>query len=207
MFDPETGDKVAGVVLCHIGAPEQAERELEPLLGFGSPAQVQVGPMPYTAVNAMLDESAPPGVLNYWKTSFLKELSDEAIDTMVDRFASSPSPMNFALLEHFHGEVARVPVVATAAPHREVGYNFILPSGWVDPADSEANIAWTREAFAAMEPHFAGRRYVNYLDDDDIAAEPTREAFGPNYDRLVQVKNAYDPTNFFRHNLNIRPTA
>jgi FAD/FMN-containing dehydrogenase len=208
MFAPDgSGQKLAGLVLCHIGPPEQAQKDIEPLLKFGSPVMVELGPIPYAAVNAMLDDAAPPGVLNYWKTSFLKELSDDAIDTLVDSFATTPSPMNFALLEHFHGEVTRVPVDATAAPHRETGYNFVVPSAWTDPAESDENIAWTREIFAAMQPFLAPRRYVNYLDDDDIAANPTREAFGPNYDRLVEVKNTYDPANFFRHNLNVRPTA
>jgi FAD/FMN-containing dehydrogenase len=208
LFAPDgSGQKVAAVVVCHIGAPEQAERDLQPLLTFGSPADVQVGPMPYAAVNAMLDESAPTGVLNYWKSSFLTELSDAAIDTLVESFAVSPSPLNLALLEHFHGAVARVPVDATAAPHREPGYNLVMPSAWIDPADTDANVAWTREAFSAMEPFLAKRRYVNYLDDDDIAAEPTRAAFGPNYDRLIRVKSAYDPANVFRHNLNIVPAV
>ncbi|MBD0348685.1 MAG: FAD-binding oxidoreductase [Thermoleophilia bacterium] len=206
LFAPDgSGEQVAGVVLCHVGPPEQAQKDIEPLLKFGSPVMVQVGPMPYSAVNAMLDEAAPPGVLNYWKSSFLQELSDDAIDIMVESFVDTPSPMNFVLLEHFHGQVARVPVDATASPYRETGYNFIIPSAWTDPADTEANVAWTRETFAAVEPFLAKRRYVNYLDDDDLAARPTREAFGPNYDRLVEVKSRYDPTNFFRHNLNITP--
>jgi FAD/FMN-containing dehydrogenase len=206
MFAPdESGQKLAAIALCHIGPQEQAQKDVEPLLKFGSPVMVQLGPMPYSAVNAMLDEAAPPGLLNYWKTSFLSELSDDAIDTFVAGFDNTPSPLNFAMFEHFHGEVARVPVEATASPHRETGYNLIVPSGWTDPADTDKNIAWTREFIAAMGPYLAGRQYVNYLDDDDIAASPTREAFGPNYDRLVEVKKAYDPTNFFHHNLNIRP--
>jgi FAD/FMN-containing dehydrogenase len=206
MFAPDgSGQKVAGVVLCHVGPPEQAQKDIEPLLKFGSPFMVQVGPMPYSAVNSMLDEASPHGILNYWKSSFLDELSDDAIDTVIAQFEATPSELNFALIEHFHGQVARIPVEATAAPHRHTGYNFILPSAWTDPGDSDANIAWTREAFAAMGPFLAKRRYVNYLDDDDIAADPTRQAFGPNYDRLVRVKNEYDPTNFFRHNLNIKP--
>jgi FAD/FMN-containing dehydrogenase len=207
MFAPdESGQKLAGIALCHIGPQEQAQKDIEPLLKFGTPVMVQVGPMPYAAVNTMLDEAAPPGLLNYWKASFLSELSDDAIDTIVDHFDTTPSPLNFAMLEHFHGEVARVPVDATATPHRETSYNFLVPSGWTDPADTEKNVAWTREIFAAMGPYLAARRYVNYLDDDDVAANPTREAFGPNYDRLVEVKNTYDPTNFFHYNLNIRPS-
>jgi FAD/FMN-containing dehydrogenase len=206
MFAPDgSGQKLAGVALCHIGPQEQAQKDIEPLLKFGTPAMVQLGPMPYAAVNAMLDEAAPPGLLNYWKTSFLRELTDDAIDTIVDHFDNTPSPLNFAMLEHFHGEVTRVPVEATATPHRQAGYNFVVPSGWTDPAENDANIAWTREIFAAMGPYLAGRQYLNYLDEDDIAANPTREAFGPNYDRLVEAKKKYDPTNFFHHNLNIRP--
>ena len=202
-----SGHKLSGLVLCHIGPPDEAERDLRPLLEFGSPLMTEVGPMPYAAVNSMLDAGYPAGSLNYWKSSFLRELSDGAIDTMVDRFASAPSPMSGFLLEHFHGAVTRVPADATAFPHREPGYNFAATSVWMDPATTDENISWTRDAFTALQPFFAARRYVNYLSADDIGDEPTRAAYGPNYDRLVEVKNAYDPSNVFRLNLNVRPTT
>jgi hypothetical protein len=202
-----SGQQLCALLVCHVGSREQAEKDLEPLLTFGSPVDVQVGPIPYSAVNAMLDEGFPPGQLNYWKASFLKELSDEAIETCVTHFTDCPSPLTIIAIENHHGAVTRVPVDATAVRHRETSYNLGVFSVWLDPEETDRNMAWTRETFAALEPHFAGRRYVNYLDEDDIAADPTRDAFGPNYERLVQVKNTYDPTNFFRHNVNVRPTA
>ncbi len=200
-----SGAKLAVFLVCHIGRPEQAEKDLEPLLGFGSPLDVQVGPMPYTAVNSMLDEGFPKGALNYWKANFLNELSDSAIDTAVERFASCPSPMSGLVVEHFHGEVSRVPVDATAVPHREPGYNLVLASVWMDPAATEENIAWTRDTFATLRPFFADRRYVNYLADDETGEATLRAAYGPNTDRLVELKRRYDPTNLFHLNQNITP--
>jgi FAD/FMN-containing dehydrogenase len=200
-----SGVKVAGSIVCHVGQPEAAEKELAPLLGFGSPIDVQVGPMPYTVLNTVLDAQYPKGSLNYWKSSFMTELSDEAIDTAVERFAACPSPMTANVIEHFHGAVSRVPVGATPVPHRQPGYNYLVTSVWTDPATTDDNVAWTRETFAAMGPFLAGRRYVNYLSADDAAEDPVRAAYGPNYDRLVELKRTYDPENLFRSNFNIPP--
>jgi len=200
-----SGMKVAGVVVCHIGPFEQAEKDLEPVRSFGSPLDVQIGPMPYSVLNTLFDDGYPKGALNYWKSSFLSELSDAAIDTIVEQFATAPSTMTAWAIEHFHGEVTRVPVDATAIQHREPGYNSILTSVWLDPATTEENIAWTRTAHAAMAPFFAERRYVNYLDEDDAGDAVARAAYGPNYDRLVELKTKYDPENLFRLNSNIKP--
>jgi len=200
-----SGAPLCGLVLCHLGPHDEAEKELAPLLAFGSPLDVQVGPMPYTVVNTLFDPSFPEGALNYWKSSFLRELSDAAIDTMVSQFAVSPSPMTNMVLEPVHGQVTRVPVDATAVPHREPSYNFVITAVWTDPAATEENVAWTREAFAAMGPFFTGRRYVNYLPDDEPAEDAVRASYGPNYDRLVELKTTYDPGNLFHMNQNIRP--
>lgn len=199
-----SGARLAAVLVGHFGPAEEAQRALEPLLSFGSPLDVQVGPMPYTALNAMIDDGFGPGSLNYWKSTFVKGLPDEAVDLMVERFAACPSPMSAMVIEEFHGAVTRVPVEAMAVPHREQGYNIVIPSVWADPGATDENIAWTRETFAALQPYAAGRRYVNYLgsDEDD---EAVRAAFGPNYDRLAQLKRRYDPENLFRLNQNIRP--
>ena len=201
-----SGTKLALVVACHIGSPEQAEEDLLPLREFGSPVMVELGPLPYTVLNSLLDGGYPTGSLNYWKSGFLNGLTDEAIDELLARFAACPSPMTAALLEHFHGEVTRVPVDATAVPHREPGYNFAITSVWNDPAATGENVAWTKETFAAMQPYLEGRRYLNYFSEDDVGDDPVRAAYGPNYERLVELKAKYDPANLFHLNANVPPS-
>ena len=112
--------------------------------------------MPYPVMNTLLDGAYPKGALNYWLSSFTTGLPDALIDAMVERFASVPSPMTAILLEHFHGAVTRVGPTDTAVPHRDEGWNLLLPSEWMDPADTEANIAWTKDTFAALSEHFSG---------------------------------------------------
>ena len=102
------------------------------------------------------------------------------------------------------GRRARIDVSDAAVPHREEGWNLLLPSVWSDPADTEKNIAWTKDTYAALSEHFAGRRWLNYLGDDQ-GDDAVRAAYGPNYDRLVEAKRKYDPDNVFHHNHNIKP--
>ena len=199
-----SGVKLGALVVFHTGSPEEAERELEPFKTWGSPLAVDVGPMPYPVMNTILDAGYPSGSLNYWLSSFTRGLPDELIEVAVERFATVASPMTAILLEHFHGAVTRVGVTATAVPHRERGWNLLIPAVWVDAADTEANIAWTRETFAALRPHLGSGRWLNYLGDDQ-ADDAIRAAYGPNYDRLVEVKRRYDPENVFHLNHNIAP--
>jgi FAD/FMN-containing dehydrogenase len=199
-----SGTKLAALVVFHSGDPAEADRELEPFRAWGSPLMVDVGRMPYPVMNTILDAAFPPGALNYWLSSFTRGLPDPLIDASVERFASVPSPMSSILFEHFHGAVTRIAPTATAVPHRERGWNIFIPSQWTDPAQTEANVQWTREAFAALRPHFSGRRWLNYLGDDQ-ADDAIRAAYGPNYGRLVEVKRRYDPENVFHLNHNIVP--
>lgn len=201
-----SGVPIAAVAVCHSGDRASAEIDLKPLLDFGTPLISQVGPMPYPAINEMFDEAYPAGSLNYWKSSFIGELSDDTIDTMIGSFESCPSAMTGLALEHFHGAATRVGVAETAAPHREQGYDYLLTSVWTDPSTSDENIAWTRARYAEMEPHFIERRYVNYLSGDD-AETAGRAVYGANYDRLTEIKSRYDPDNVFHLNQNIRPHA
>jgi FAD/FMN-containing dehydrogenase len=200
-----SGAKLALVLACHSGSPEQAEEDLRPLREFGSPVLIELGPLPYTVMNTLLDAAFPVGSLNYWKSGFLSGLPNEALDAILERFALCPSPMSAIFAEHFHGAVTRVPVDATAVPHRTPGYNFLASSVWTDPGATDENVAWTRDLFAAMEPFLVGRRYLNYFSEDDVGDDPVRAAYGPNYDRLVELKTAYDPTNLFRLNANVVP--
>src|SRR3954453_21346049 len=143
-----SGTKLAALVVFHAGVPEAAERELAPFKAFGSPLMAEVGPMPYPVMNTLLDGGFPKGALNYWLSSFTQGLPDALIDTAVERFAAVPSPMSAILLEHFHGAVTRVRPNETAVPHRDAGWNLLIPSVWTDPAGTHANIRWTREPFA-----------------------------------------------------------
>ena len=199
-----SGAELAALVAFHAGDPEAAERELAPFKGFGSPLMVEVGAMPYPAMNTLLDAGFPAGALNYWLSSFTRGLPDALIDTAVERFATVPSAMTSILFEHFHGAVTRVGASETAVPHRDPGWNLVVPSLWTDPAQTDTNIRWTRETFAALRPHFATRRWLNYLGDDQ-GDEAIRAAYGPNYERLRDVKRRYDPDNVFHLNHNIAP--
>ena len=197
---------LVALLLCHAGPRERAEQEVRPLLEFGSPAVTEVGPMPYPVINTMLDDGFPRGTLNYWKSTFVRGITDGLIDTMVDKFAACPSPMSGIILEHFHGEVTRIGRQDTAVPHRAPGYNLLITSQWIDPATTDANIAWARDTFAALEPERAEGRWLNYFGDDE-EANALDAAFGPNHARLTDVKRRYDPDNVFHLNQNIAPAA
>ena len=201
-----SGTKLAAIVLCHCGPLADGEKAVQPIKAFGTPAVDAIGPMPYAAMNAMLDAAYPAGALNYWKSNFLGALSDDAIRTMIDCFAKCPTPMGQMLLENFHGAVTRVDPTATAFPHRTPGYNFLVLGEWMDRAQNDICIKWARDSYAAMQPFMGGGRYVNYIGDDE-QGDAVMTAYGPNYYRLQQVKAAYDPENFFRMNQNIPPRS
>jgi FAD/FMN-containing dehydrogenase len=167
-----------------------------------------IGPMSYCQINAMLDADYPRGALNYWKSSFLAELSDGAIEAMIDCFAKCPSSMRGCgvVLEHVHGAATRVAVEDTPFPHRRGGYSLLVLSQWTNPADSDRCVAWARESFAAVEPFRAAGGYVNYLDHDETG-DRVAAAYGSNYQRLRQLKTKYDPDNVFHMNQNVRPLA
>ena len=200
-----SGVKLAAMIVFHAGDEEQAEADLAPFKSWGSPVVVDVGRMPYQVMNTLLDDGFPAGALNYWLSSFAQTFSDGLIDQMVERFASVPSPMSAIIMEHFHGAVTRVGVTDTAVPHRQEGWNIFIPSVWTDPAATDENVAWTRETHRAFGPHLEERRWLNYLGDDQ-GGDAVQAAYGPNYQRLVELKRRYDPENVFHHNHNIDPS-
>ncbi len=198
-----SGAKLAAMVVFHTGSPAEADRDLAPFKAWGPPVVVDVGAMPYPVMNTLLDGEFPEGRLSYWLSSFTSGLSDGLIDAACERFESIPSPSGI-LFEHFHGAVCRVGVTDTAVPHRAEGWNLVLPTGWDDPAQTDANVQWTRDTHAALGEYLDDRRWLNYLADDQ-GDDAIRNAYGPNYDRLVELKRRYDPDNVFRHNHNIVP--
>lgn len=201
--DPAT--MLSALIVCHVGQRQEAERDLGMLDAFGSPVRSHLGPIRYRTVNSMLDRVYPWGSLNYWKSAFLEQLSDEAIDVIAAQFSRCPSTKTSVLIERFHGAATRVPVDATAFPHRSAGYNLLITSVWTDPSQSADNIAWTRSTFEAMHPFLGEGRYANYLGQDDTEEAVARAAYGPNYERLQRLKAVYDPANVFHLNVNVRP--
>jgi hypothetical protein len=204
------GTPVVGIVVCYNGPVAEGERVLKPLRAFGSLLIDQIAPMPYTAAQKLIDGFYPPGLQNYWKSSFLKEISGEAIDTTVAYCSKRPSPMCHGLIEHqLGGAVSRVDREATAFNHRDVQYSFTSIGLCTAPAEAESCTRWAREFWRAMQPYSTGGVYVNYLGQEaDEGSERIKAAYGPDkYQRLTALKNKYDPTNLFRLNQNIRPTA
>ena len=182
---------------------DEGERLLRPLRQFGPPIADLVSRMPYTAMQQMLDAAAPFGQRSYWKSGFLRDLPDEAVDTFA-RFAEGcTSPRTLAILEHAHGAATRVSPEATAFTMRSEGFDLVLISLWTDAAEDARHIEWTRAFYSAMQAWSAGAVYVNGMDQDESARVP--EAYGRNYARLCDLKAKYDPENRFRRNQNIAP--
>ena len=183
----------------------EGERVIAPLRKFGSPFADLVSSMPYPAMQQMMDAAAPPGLRSYWKSRFLRDLPDAAIDTFVQFAESRSSARSALILEHSHGAVSRVAENATAFPARTNPFDLVLISLWDRAEEDALHIDWTRRFHSSMQPWSGGSVYVNSLDQDDGAR--VHEAYGRNYGRLSEVKAVYDPGNRFRRNQNIQPRA
>jgi len=200
------GAPVAAIVASYIGDISAGEKALAPVRRFGSPLADTIGPTSYVALNSMLDAAVPyGGVQRYWKSSFLKELGDELLDIFVARSANLLSPMSMVLFYHMHGAATRVDRNDTAFGLRQDQWDYDVISQWTDPAETAQHVQWTRDFWNAVEPFATGEVYVNHLDAEE--ATRIRAAYGGHYDRLVALKNKYDPTNLFRLNQNIHPTV
>jgi len=197
-------ESIVGIGGVWVGPLEAGEQALRPLREFGPPAADIYQPMPYSAAQTMADFLWTRGTYNYWKSNFLKSLSDQAIDTILEFYAKAPSSRTVVVLEHDgDGAFSRVAEDATAFGHRNWPYNIVVTTAWTEAADTDANIRWTREFWDSMRPFLADAAYVNYLGDVD--EEGVRAAYGQKYQRLAELKARYDPTNFFHMNQNIRP--
>jgi FAD/FMN-containing dehydrogenase len=211
----EDGQTLLGITYCWAGTPDDAARALIPLRECGHLVEDESEVMDYLALQGVIDERFPEGRQHYWKSNFVRQLSDEAIEVMLHFAATRPSPGAIhsaagasrcsIALQHVHGAAARVDPAATAFAHRGDRFDYLLLSQWTDPADAERHIAWTREFFAAMRPHVERAVYVNGLEDE--GEERVREAYGANFPRLAAIKAIYDPSNLFRANQNIRPAT
>jgi FAD/FMN-containing dehydrogenase len=163
-----------------------------------------VQPMPYVAHQSSLDEGFPAGLQVYWRSDFIQQLTDDAIDILIEHYSRITSPLSALLLEQFGGAVKRVGKDETAFVQRDADFNLAIISRWTDPAEADRHIAWARDVHSAIKPYTSGT-YVNYLGEE--GEDRVRAAYGAEvYDKLVAVKNEYDPTNLFRSNQNIKPT-
>lgn len=190
--------------VCYAGPIADGEEALRPLREFGNPLLDAVQPMPYTALQTSFDEAQEPGNRWYLKSLFCDEVSDALIDAVVERVDPLSGPLTFVWFEPMGGAIQRVEPGATAYPHRKAGHTFAVASGWLAPAEDEQHIGWARELFEAVKPYGRGV-YVNYLDRDE--GERIRAAYADNYDRLVELKQKWDPDNLFRLNQNIPPST
>jgi len=203
------GAAVVGIVLCYTGPLAEGERLVKPLRAFGPPLMDGIGAIPYTAAQQLIDGFYPAGLQNYWKSSFLKEVSDDVIEIMVDYCSKRPTPICHGLIEHqLGGAVSRADRQATAFVHRDVEYSFMALGVCADPAEAPKCVSWAREFWGAMQPCSTGSVYVNYLGREaDEGPERIKAAYGPEkYARLLALKKKYDPTNLFRLNQNIKPS-
>jgi FAD/FMN-containing dehydrogenase len=203
---PVRGQPVVGVVVVYAGPVEEGQEVLRPLLEFGPPGVAMVEPMPYVAVQRMINEGNPSGMQNYWTADFLADLPDEAVDVLVEHATKPVSPLTQVILIPSGGATARVDAQATAFGQRGAPWNVHFLSLWPDPAEDERNIAWTRAISTAMKPWTTGQVYVNFIGDEGRSR--LEAAFGSeNFARLQALKAKWDPENLFRHNQNIPPAA
>jgi FAD/FMN-containing dehydrogenase len=196
--------KMCGVVWAYLGPTAKGEETFRPIRAFKRAALDLVGPLPHPALQGMFDALYPPGLQWYWRADFVKELSDDAIAQHI-RFANAlPSMHSTMHLYPINGAASRVEKNATAWSYRDATWAQVMVGVDPDPANNDKIIAWTKSYYDALHPFSAGGAYVNFLMDE--GEERVKATYGTNYERLVAIKNKYDPGNLFRVNQNIRPT-
>lgn len=200
------GNKAVVLLIVYNGPIDEGERALRPLRALTTPLSDEVGPMPYTAVQSIAENFNPPGLRNYWKTSFVKELNEDTIATMLDFYEKVPAPLSHTIFYRMGGAVNRIRSEETAVAYRGAQHAFLIVGMWDDPAEDNENTRWVRDHWHAMQPYSSEGLYMNY--EADITDQKVHAAYGPEkYDKLLSLKKKYDPENLFRLNQNIKPTA
>jgi FAD/FMN-containing dehydrogenase len=199
------GKGILVLAICYLGDPEKGQRAIAPLRTLGKPVGEHLGVQPLTAWQQAFDPLLAPGARNYWKSNNFRELSDGAIGSLLEFAGKLPSPDCELAFAQLGGQINRVAPDATAYAHRDVKYVLNVHGRWQEARDDQKCIAWARALFNATTPYATGGVYVNFLTGEET--DRIRGAYGPNYDRMVQLKKKYDPTNLFALNQNIKPTA
>lgn len=190
-------------VCCWAGKPEDAGAAFEPIRKCAPVVAEMVAPMPYPTLNGMFDPLLPSGLQHYWKADFATELTDGAIEAHLSHGPKVPAVSATMHIYPINGACGRVPSDATAFAYRDAKFATVIAGMWPDAADNEKNIQWVKDYYRAIHPHSAGGGYVNFMAGDD--QDRIRENYKGNYDRLVSIKQKYDPGNLFRINQNIKP--
>jgi FAD/FMN-containing dehydrogenase len=185
------------------GDMDAAKPLVEPLRAIGKPIADVVGPHPYAGWQQAFDPLLTPGARNYWKSHNFPALDDGALDSIVEYSGRLPSDQTEIFVARMGGAMNRKPADATAYPHRDVEYLMNVHTRWEDPGEDEGCVAWAREFFDTMARYATGSVYVNFMPTDETGR--VKAAYGPNYDRLAELKKRYDPDNFFHLNQNIAP--
>lgn len=199
------GKPVAGLVLCHTGSLEQAQRELAPLKGWGKPIADTVIEKNYAEQQRFLDATQPSGRHYYWKSIWISSLLDELIGEFLERAQHFPSPFSGMSIFQVNGRIGELPEEETAVGNRNAVYELGFKAAW-DGGPAEPNIMWAREGWKAVKRFSTGGTYVNFLSEDEIQ-DRLVEAYRGNLKRLTSLKAKWDPTNFFRMNHNVKPNA
>ncbi len=204
-FLPEAvhGKEVAVLAVFYAGAPEDAERLIAPLRDFGTPYGEHIGVQPYVEWQQAFDPLLTPGARNYWKSHNFTELKDEALDIMIDFVHRLPGPQCEIFIGMVGGAANRVAANAMAYGHRDARFVLNVHARWDDLAQDNTCIAWARDFFKASAPYASAGVYINFMTEEE--GERVKAAYGPNYERLVQLKRQYDPENLFHLNQNISP--
>jgi FAD binding domain/Berberine and berberine like len=200
-----SGEPTLSVTACWSGPIEDADRALRPLRALGSVQADTIAVLPYVALQSAPDASFPRGRRHFWKSGYLRHITDGVLDTLLEHLPGMPSPFTGIGMQQMHGAASRVPTSETAFAHRADQHDLLILSQWTDPADTERNIDWTRALFQALQPHLEDAVYVNNLGVE--GPDRVRAAYGANHPRLARVKQAHDPTNVFRLNHNIAPNG
>lgn len=202
------GTPAVAIAVCYNGPLSAGEKAIRPLRALGTPLDDQIVPMPYVAVQHMVDNATPEGNQYYEKTHLMRDIPLGAIEVLLEHFHTAPSPLSLPLFQQLGNAANRVAPGATAFGHRDARYNLVLIADWTDPRATEVNVTWTRELWEALRPYATGGVYVNNIGREaDGDGALIRAAYGANYERLAALKHTYDPANLFRHNQNIKPVA
>jgi hypothetical protein len=198
---------VAIVGGVHTGDPAEGLEQMQPLRELGTVLFDMSGPTPYVGVQAGFDPLFPRNQLQaYWKSQYLDELSDDAIDTIAAKANDRPAPLTLVNTFHMGGAINDVGAEDTAFHERSSPFMVSIDGMWADPADNEANVGWVRSAWEDVREFGTGSVYLNFTGLADESPEAGVDtAFGRNLRRLAEVKGRYDPENFFRVNNNIAP--